>query len=61
MKKSPQDSGKDEYLSVEETAKKLKLAPITIYRMIYRNELPAVKFGRSWRISSKMLTNRFNN
>jgi len=51
----------DQYLTVEEAAKKLGVARITAYRWIYNGELPAVKFGRTWRISAKQLAQKFEN
>ena len=45
----------DTYLTPEQVAKKLQLQRITVYRMCRRGELPAVKIGNSWRISSKRL------
>ena len=51
----------DEYLTASEVAKKLKLNQITVYRMINRGEIPAVKFGKVWRISSKKLSEIFEN
>jgi len=54
------DKNKEEYLTVEEVAKKLKLSKITIYRMLKKGELPAVKFGKVWRVSGKKLSEMFN-
>lgn len=48
-----------EYLTINETAEKLKLAKITIYRMARRGQLPAVKLGKAWRISSQKLAELF--
>jgi len=48
-----------EYLTIDEAAKRLKLAKITIYRMARRGELPAIKLGKAWRISSKRLDELF--
>lgn len=48
-----------EYLTINETAKKLKLAKITIYRMARRGQLPAVKLGKAWRISNVKLQQLF--
>ncbi|MBI2019056.1 helix-turn-helix domain-containing protein [Candidatus Daviesbacteria bacterium] len=45
----------EEYLTPEEVAKILKVEKITIYRMCRAGKLPAVKFGKVWRISSKKL------
>lgn len=49
----------EEYLTIEETSKKLKISKITVYRMARSGRLPAVKFGRSWRISNKKLAELF--
>ena len=49
----------EEYLTVDEAAKRLKLAKITIYRMARRGQLPAVKLGKAWRISSLKLEKLF--
>lgn len=38
------------YLTVAETAAKLKLHQDTVYRMIRDGELKAARFGRRWRI-----------
>lgn len=42
----------EEYLTPEQVAEKLKVKKITIYRMARSGKLPAIKFGKSWRISS---------
>lgn len=49
----------DDYLTLEQVAEKLQLSKITIYRMVNSKQLPAVKIGRSWRISSKKLAKLF--
>lgn len=49
----------EEYLTIEEAAKALKMSKITIYRMARKGQLPAVKFGKSWRISSIKLLELF--
>lgn len=49
----------DDYLTLEQVAEKLQLSKITIYRMVNSKQLPAVKIGRSWRISSKKLAELF--
>ena len=41
---------KEEYLTIEEVAEKLKMSTITVYRMARKGQLPAVKFGKVWRI-----------
>ena len=42
-------------LTVQEVAAYLKVVPITVYRMIDRGSLPAVKVGRVWRIRQEDL------
>ena len=46
----------NEYLTVKEVAITLKLNPLTIYEYIRTRKLPAVKFGRYYRVSSSDLT-----
>ena len=43
------------YMTLKETAKYLKLSEITIYRMIQRGDIPAIKLGRSWRVHRNTL------
>jgi excisionase family DNA binding protein len=43
----------DEFCSVSELAKVLKLTPVTIYRMIGRGELPCHTFGRVKRFRTR--------
>lgn len=50
----------DVYLTVEETAKRLKVTPVTIYRMARAGKLPAVKVGKAWRISRNKLNDLFD-
>lgn len=45
----------EEILTLQEAARYLKVAPITLYRMARRGVLPAVKFGRSWRFPTNQL------
>ena len=39
----------DEYITVEELAKTLKVNVRTIQRLVVRKELPAIRVGRLWR------------
>lgn len=50
---------KEEFLTVEEVAQKLKVAKATVYRMARKGRIPAVKFGKVWRISSLRLSELF--
>jgi len=47
---------KEEFLTPEEVADRLKVKKITIYRMCRAGKIPAAKFGRAWRISSRLFT-----
>lgn len=50
----------EEYLTVEEVAERLKVKKVTIYRMARTGKLPAMKFGKAWRISSSKLAEMFD-
>ena len=41
---------KDTLLTTGEVARYLHVVPITVYRMIDRGDLPAIKVGSRWRI-----------
>lgn len=38
------------FLTVAEVAQLMRVSKMTVYRMIHAGELPAVKFGRSFRV-----------
>ena len=38
------------YLTVNEVADLLRLSPMTVYRLINKGELPAVRIGKSFRL-----------
>ena len=42
---------KEEYYSIEEVAKMLKVAYLTVYRWIQAKKLLAIKAGKQYRIS----------
>lgn len=41
---------KDDFFSIEEVAKTLKVSYITVYRWIRANKLPSFKAGKQYRI-----------
>lgn len=41
----------DRFLTAEQVAEMMQVKIITVYRMIRRGELPAIKFGKSYRLS----------
>lgn len=45
----------DEFLTIEEVAKIFRVAEATVYRMARKGEIPAIKFGRVWRIDYSKL------
>jgi len=50
----------DSLLTIREVAKYLHVVQLTVYRMIKRGELPAVKVGRVWRIRRQDVENYLN-
>lgn len=46
---------KEEYYSIEEVAKTLKVAYLTVYRWIRAKKLIALKAGKQYRISKQEL------
>lgn len=52
-------NSQEEYLTIDEAAKRLKVARATVYRMARRGKIPAVKFGSVWRISGLKLAEMF--
>jgi excisionase family DNA binding protein len=45
-----------ELLTVSETAARLRVSKMTVYRMVHAGELPAVRIGRGFRIHRQDLT-----
>ncbi|WP_113716121.1 MULTISPECIES: helix-turn-helix domain-containing protein [Arthrobacter] len=38
------------FLTVQEVAELMRVSKMTVYRMVHAGELPAVRFGRSYRV-----------
>jgi len=38
------------FLTVAEVAEMMRVSSMTVYRMVQRGDLPAVRFGRSYRV-----------
>lgn len=51
---------REEYLTLEEVAKKLKVGKTTVYRMAKSGKLPAVKIGKAWRFSNIRISELFH-
>ena len=52
---------KEEYLTPEEVAEKLKVTKTTVYRMARKGTIPAFKFGNVWRVSLVKLEKMIEN
>lgn len=50
---------KNQYLTIEEVSKKLRVNKRTVYRLAVKGEIPAFKFGKSWRIDKTKLEKLF--
>jgi len=49
------DKKQEQYYSINEVAKMLKVAYLTVYRWIRAKKLPAIKAGKQYRISKSEL------
>lgn len=47
-----ESSGRDRYLTVAEVATMLRVSTMTVYRLIKSGDLPAVRVGKSYRLST---------
>ena len=45
------------FLTVGEVAQMMRVSPMTVYRLVHSGELPAVRFGRSFRIPESAVSN----
>jgi excisionase family DNA binding protein len=45
-----QGFGDVRFLTVQEVADMLRVSNMTVYRLVHSGELPAIRFGRSFRI-----------
>ena len=55
MDSSWEDPDLARMLTVEQVAEKLQLPPTTIRKMFRNGVLPAIKFGKHWRMSEDLL------
>jgi excisionase family DNA binding protein len=51
----------NEFLTIKEIAKQMKVSGMTVYRMVQSGELLAIKFGKSYRIPVKELDRYLKN
>ena len=43
------------FLTVAEVAEIMRVSKMTVYRMVHSGELPAARFGRSFRVDSRVV------
>jgi len=44
------------FLTVTEVAQMMRVSTMTVYRMVHSGEIPAIRFGRSFRIPEEAVT-----
>ena len=44
------------FLTVAEVAELMRVSKMTVYRLVHAGELPAVRFGRSYRVPESAVT-----
>ncbi|UAL29346.1 helix-turn-helix domain-containing protein [Nocardioides rotundus] len=50
---SPQDVNDPKFLTVAEVAAMMRVSKMTVYRLVHSGELPAVRVGRSFRVTEE--------
>lgn len=45
------------FLTVAEVAARMRVSKMTVYRMVHNGELPAVRLGRSFRVTEEDVNN----
>lgn len=50
------DSSAMVFLTVQEVADLMRVSSMTVYRMVHSGEIPAIRFGRSFRIPQSAVT-----
>ena len=46
----PRDLSEVRFLTVAEVADMMRVSKMTVYRLVHAGELPAIRFGRSFRV-----------
>ena len=62
---TPGDVSDSQFLTIAEVAAKMRVSKMTVYRLVHGGELPAVRVGRSFRVTeddvNEYLRNSFYN
>ncbi len=48
---TPGDMSEAHFLTIAEVASKMRVSKMTVYRLVHGGELPAVRVGRSFRVT----------
>lgn len=48
-------------LTVAEVAEMMRVSRMTVYRLVHSGQLPAIRFGRSFRVPESAVTEVLNN
>jgi len=48
------------FLTIAEVAELMRVSKMTVYRWVHAGDIPAVRFGRSYRIPESAVTNAIN-
>lgn len=56
----PGDLSDVRFLTVAEVADMMRVSKMTVYRMVHAGELPAIRFGRSFRVPENAVTQLIN-
>ncbi|HNA99066.1 MAG TPA: helix-turn-helix domain-containing protein [Marmoricola sp.] len=51
--KNPGELSEVRFLTVAEVAQMMRVSKMTVYRLVHSGELPAVRVGRSFRVSEE--------
>ena len=49
------------FLTIAEVAELMRVSKMTVYRWVHAGDIPAVRFGRSYRIPESAVTDALNN
>lgn len=49
------------FLTVAEVAEVMRVSKMTVYRLVHAGEMPAVRFGRSYRVPEAAVENYLRN
>ena len=57
---TPGDMSEAHFLTIAEVAAKMRVSKMTVYRLVHAGELPAIRFGRSYRVPESAVAEALN-